>query len=426
MSFPPVRAPRYLGRFQCIGSACEDHCCGGWGGIDIDPPTAEAYRALVGSGDTRAIQLDLAGRLQPNPDAWPDEGWPAALIPLEMAASCPFLNQERLCDIQGTLGEALLSSTCDTFPRQATLLDNQIDLAGRLSCPEISRLALFADDAMVLDTVAADHRITERGRFWIDQPWDEQPDDDDPRRHYHLIRARSMELLQRRDVPFAARMLSLGLALGALDGAGFRAADAESTFAQTAQQLPSVATWLAESGLGTPDGPPGPHRLLLRRIRRWIVMPELPVRYRRCVDRVKDGLGLPADPTTPLSGPLGDRVSEAYMRARQQRLDPYLEQRPYLLENLALNQVWLGTFPYHPERSFSDEHAILSFRIGLMRLHLAGAAAAEGDLTDELVVETVQAFDKYVDGHQFWDRTIKMLRGEHALDPPSIAALLLA
>ena len=426
MSYPPVRAPRYLARFHCIGSACEDHCCAGWGGIDIDPPTAEAYRQLVVEGNPRAIQLDLAGRLQPNPDAWPDEGWPAALIPLEMAAPCPFLDQTRLCSIQGTLGEALLSSTCDTFPRQATWLDHQIDLAGRLSCPEITRLALFADDAMVLETVPADHRITERGRFWIDQPWDEQPDEGDPRRSYHLIRARGMELLQRRDAPFAARMLALGLALGSLDGAGFRASDAESTFEQTAQRLPSVTSWLQQTGLGTPAGPPGPHRLLLRRIRRWITMPELPPRYRRCVDRVKDGLGLPADPTTPLSGPLGDRVAEAYGRARQRHLDPYLAARPYLLENLALNSIWLGTFPYHPERSFSDEHAILAFKIGLMRLQLVGVAAAEGGLTDELVVETVQAFDKYVDGHQFWDRTIKMLRGEHALDPTSIAALLLA
>ena len=119
-------------------------------------------------------------------------------------------------------------------------------------------------------------------------------------------------------------------------------------------------------------------------------------------------------------------MAEAYGRARQRHLDPYLAARPYLLENLALNSIWLGTFPYHPERSFSDEHAILAFRIGLMRLQLVGVAAAEGTLTDELVVETVQAFDKYVDGHQFWDRTIKMLRGEHALDPASIAALLLA
>jgi hypothetical protein len=155
-------------------------------------------------------------------------------------------------------------------------------------------------------------------------------------------------------------------------------------------------------------------------------MPELPARYRRCVERIRDGLGLPADATTPLEGALQERVSAAYAAARRQYFDPYLESRPYLFENLALNQLWLDTVPYHPERTFSEQHALMTFRIGLMRLHLIGAAAAEGALTDALVVETIQAFDKYVDGHQFWDRTFTMLRDERALDPPSLAALLLA
>ena len=90
------------------------------------------------------------------------------------------------------------------------------------------------------------------------------------------------------------------------------------------------------------------------------------------------------------------------------------------------NQIWLTTFPYHPERSFADEHALLAFRVGLARFQLVGAAAHAGTLTDELVVETIQAFDKYVDGHDFWDRTFRLMQREQALDPASLAALLLA
>src|SRR5689334_9116160 len=163
-----VRAPRYLQRFQCVGAACEDHCCAGWGGIDVDPPTAEAYRTLAGRGDRRAIALDLLSNLEPNPDAWPDHRGEAALIPLPPGGSCPFLTDERLCGIQGDLGERLLSSTCDTFPRQATLIDDAISMTGRLSCPEVVRLALLAEDALVIETVEPDRRLRERGQFWID------------------------------------------------------------------------------------------------------------------------------------------------------------------------------------------------------------------------------------------------------------------
>jgi lysine-N-methylase len=426
VSEPQVRAPRFLRRFRCIGPECEDHCCAGWGGIDVDPPTAEAYRQLTVEGDQRVWRLNLIGKLQPNPEAWPDEGWPAALIPLPANTPCPFFGEDHFCTIQSALGEELLSSTCDTFPRQATQIGSQIDLTGRLSCPEVARLVLLADDAMTTEPAPLDRRLSERGRFWIDHPWTDQPDEDDPRHAYHLVRARSMALLQQRAHPFAVRMLALGMALSSLDGAGFRAADAESTFDHAESRLPAVADWIGQSGLGTGDGPSGPHRLLLRRLRRWVAMPELPARYRRCVERVRDGLGLPNDATTPLDGPLAERIGTAYATARRRHLDPYLVGRPYLFEHLALNQIWLDTFPYHPERTFAEQHALLAFRIGLIQLHLVGVAAAEGALTDALVVETVQAFDKYVDGYQFWDRTIANLRDEHALDPPSLAALLLA
>jgi hypothetical protein len=161
-------------------------------------------------------------------------------------------------------------------------------------------------------------------------------------------------------------------------------------------------------------------------MRRWIAMPNVPPRFRRCLDRLRDGLGLPDDATSPLDGLLGERVAARYAMARQTYLVPYLAQRPWLLENLLVNQVWLTTFPYHPERSFAEEHALLAFRVGLVRFQLVGAAAAERGLTDALAVETIQAFDKYVDGHDFWGRTFRLMQREQALDPPSLAALLLA
>ena len=91
-----------------------------------------------------------------------------------------------------------------------------------------------------------------------------------------------------------------------------------------------------------------------------------------------------------------------------------------------VNQIYVTNFPFHPRHTFFEEYAIFGCRYALLKLHLIGAAAAEGALSDALVVETVQAFDKYADGHQFWDRTMKLLRDERALDPPSLAALLLA
>ena len=36
--------PKFVDRFSCIGSACEDTCCSGWQ-VTIDKKTFNAYKA---------------------------------------------------------------------------------------------------------------------------------------------------------------------------------------------------------------------------------------------------------------------------------------------------------------------------------------------------------------------------------------------
>ena len=171
---------------------------------------------------------------------------------------------------------------------------------------------------------------------------------------------------------------------------------------------------------GASPEPPEPSQLLLARIRVWVAMQGVPARYRRCLDRLRDGLSLPPDPNAPLSR----RAPAAYRAALDGHVRPYLRARPHLLENVLTNVVHLSTFPYHPRRSFASEYAVLVCRVAMLRLHLVGAAAAEGWLTDELVVETVQAFDKYADSPDYWERVLVLLRQQDGLSLPRLWSLL--
>ncbi|MGH7488316.1 MAG: hypothetical protein ACREMY_22365, partial [bacterium] len=38
-----IRQPRHYAAFQCIGAACEDTCCNGWG-VVVDRETYDKYR----------------------------------------------------------------------------------------------------------------------------------------------------------------------------------------------------------------------------------------------------------------------------------------------------------------------------------------------------------------------------------------------
>jgi hypothetical protein len=126
-------------------------------------------------------------------------------------------------------------------------------------------------------------------------------------------------------------------------------------------------------------------------------------------------LRLPVDPAASLDA----AVEQAYAEGSA-GLDGYLRQRPWLFENLLANQVWVGNFPFHPRRSLLAEYALLVSRYRLLELHLVGAAATEGELSDEVVVETIQAFDKYADSPDYWDRTLTLLSAADLLDPDTL------
>src|SRR5262249_38501438 len=114
---PRVRAPRYFERFRCLGPDCEDHCCAGWLGLDVDRPTFERYQQVDHPQLGPKLRA-LVVRSESGPSAETDY----AEIDLPPGECCPFFNAERLCQIQVTLGERLLPVHCDAYPRHANLV----------------------------------------------------------------------------------------------------------------------------------------------------------------------------------------------------------------------------------------------------------------------------------------------------------------
>lgn len=141
----PLLAPRYVSRFSCIGSACESTCCGGWS-ITIDQSHHKKIkRALEGSKADRE-QFDRSVKRVRGEE----RAKHYALIVLNDKKECNFLDEKKLCGLQGRFGAKLLPDTCATYPRRQSLLDERTEMALSLSCPEAARKALLADDAMEL------------------------------------------------------------------------------------------------------------------------------------------------------------------------------------------------------------------------------------------------------------------------------------
>jgi len=136
----PALLPRYVSRFRCLGSDCEETCCRGWG-VSIDQASYEAY--TQGSSPLLPQPLHRHFERMPAPDS--RENF-ARIKHEDQTGYCPFLEQN-LCSIHRDLGEDKIPDVCFSFPRYTRKTDGLCEQVLTLSCPEAARLALLAPDA---------------------------------------------------------------------------------------------------------------------------------------------------------------------------------------------------------------------------------------------------------------------------------------
>ena len=97
-----IRVPEYFKDFKCIASKCEDTCCAGWG-IVIDDATYDRYKNVQGEFGDR-LRSEIVHEAGEN-------------IFVLKGNNCPFLNEEKTCDIYINIGEENLCYTCQQYPR---------------------------------------------------------------------------------------------------------------------------------------------------------------------------------------------------------------------------------------------------------------------------------------------------------------------
>ena len=128
-------APNYYKKFHCIASNCKDSCCqAGWE-IDIDNETSEFYQSIAGS---------FGEKLNKNIDFTP----PAHFIQKNQNSklTCPFLNDEKLCEIYINLGEEHLCQICKDHPRYYEWFTNTKETGIGLCCEEAARIILTENE----------------------------------------------------------------------------------------------------------------------------------------------------------------------------------------------------------------------------------------------------------------------------------------
>jgi lysine-N-methylase len=239
---PPPQAitARYLTRFRCLGPSCEDTCCQGWR-VPVDDRCYQILKKELGGSASGLAELEGAIEVDGDPRAGAPPG-ESARLRLRPDGTCSFLAADRLCSVQARFGEPALPEVCATYPRAIARSGDRWEVWGSLSCPEVARLCLLADDAM--DLVDAPPDATSR---WVASrtlpaeppvPYDRYLDD---------VRAASFTLLSARQQPIGTRLFLLAC-LGQESSAFFRKDSAvvdEARLAATIAHVSAPATMAA-------------------------------------------------------------------------------------------------------------------------------------------------------------------------------------
>lgn len=140
-----IRVPKYINKFKCISSKCEDTCCAGWE-IVIDEETYDYYQNVSGSFGER-LRNEIINDGEDN-------------IFVLKSGNCAFLNENKLCDIYNELGEGSLCYTCKKYPRYMEEFGNLREIGISLSCPEAARIMLGDSNKVEFELSENDEIIT--------------------------------------------------------------------------------------------------------------------------------------------------------------------------------------------------------------------------------------------------------------------------
>lgn len=128
--------PDFFDRFSCKGAGCGYTCCQGWGITMSKDEYRKTRNLLEGQG--------LYGGLRVFKKLPPEQRskYTEMAISLDENGFCPFLSEDKLCDLQCRFGPGILSNTCSVYPRDWNRYMDQVQCGMSLGCEKVLELLL--------------------------------------------------------------------------------------------------------------------------------------------------------------------------------------------------------------------------------------------------------------------------------------------
>lgn len=366
----PALLPRYVTRFACTGSACEDNCCSGWL-VTLDKKTFNAYRQSTDP----ALSATIDKHVKRHRAGKSDNDYGKITLDAE-SRRCPLMS-DGLCGVQKQLGESYLSTTCFTYPRQTRHFGNQFEQALTLSCPEAARQALLQPDAFdfVESRITIRPEVAQASTIHFGLTQDAMNE----------VRIFCLQLMRTDGLALWQRLAVLGVFCESLTStlAASRHAEVPALIAHFADL---VAQGDMVDALGTLQPNHAAQAMVFSTILADKGFQTATSMETEVVLSVGSRLGAGDDGMVD-----ADTLVASYRRGLE-RLEQALQAAPHLLEHYVLNEMFLTLFPFVGNSPF-DAYLQLVSRFGLLRLMLAAQCNTEGELPGPgLLVKTVHIY----------------------------------
>lgn len=338
-----VLQPDYYKNFTCIGSACEDTCCAGWS-ISIDSKSKEKYKKNPSSKINLKAGIDGDSFKRVN-------------------NACHFLTEDKLCQIQLTLGEEYLTETCASYPREFKQVGNVIEIAATVSCPEAARLVLLNPLGIGFET---EERQTPSAAKVIDS-----------NDHFYDVRTLVIGVLQDRKYELSDRLIILALYFTGIDQyRGYENDFLVEDFSAVLADIKSDSEIQFKMIHGL-------YELLKDESKEN-------ERYKECYNSSAEFL----------------IHSHKYQEARNLYYEPFMLEHDFIMENYLVNYAFrIGDFT----GSIEQFHLMVVY-YAMLKYLLIGLAGANQGLSEEMIVKAVQSFSKRYEHHPATQAITKYLK----------------
>lgn len=365
--------PKYVNEFKCIASKCEDNCCNVNWIIYIDKKT---YEKLINVEDIKV--RSLAKKYMKPIKEYNNDG-EYAIITKKENGKCAFY-EDGICFIHKNLGEDFLGNVCSNYPRVISVVENNVEMSLRLSCPEVARKVLLNPEKMEFqqDLLTKPIKVINKLLDKSKNP-----------KYFWNLREFSIDVLQNREFSIEERLIILGFLYSKIRD-------------NSKETIKKVPYFISQCNIMIKNG------IIKDKFKNMssnyntkldFLNPLLEVRVKlstlncnffdECMDEFRIGI-----------------KRHSYEEILDKYYEPFMKKHEYMMENLLVNYVYSQLFPYGTENSMYYEYIYMVMNFVLIKYYLFGIASFNQGLKEENIIKLVYSyFKKFESGNE----SLKML-----------------